>query len=106
MKMASSIIIRISTRQGITTVRSIIRHPMHTGYSKAPQTGEIIPAQYIEKVTVYHKDKLILDCGWSRAVSKNPYLSFAFAGASPGDTLRISWLDNKGESETFETKIK
>jgi sulfur-oxidizing protein SoxZ len=42
---------------------------------------------------------------WSGAVSKTPYLSFKFKGASVGDTLKISWVDNKGESDSTETKI-
>lgn len=104
--MASSIKLRTSIRDGVTTVRSIIRHPMHTGFAVNPETSELIPAHYIEKVTVHHNDKLVLDCDWSRAVSRNPYLSFQFAGAKAGDTLRISWSDNKGQSDTVEAKIE
>ncbi|MGD8853473.1 MAG: thiosulfate oxidation carrier complex protein SoxZ, partial [Gammaproteobacteria bacterium] len=39
------------------------------------------------------------------AVSKNPYLSFKFTGAKAGDSLTLSWVDNKGESDSIETKI-
>jgi sulfur-oxidizing protein SoxZ len=42
---------------------------------------------------------------WGAAVSKNPYLSFKFSGAKAGDTLKISWVDNKGESDSLETKV-
>ncbi|MGM0413198.1 MAG: thiosulfate oxidation carrier complex protein SoxZ, partial [Pseudomonadota bacterium] len=31
--------------------------------------------------------------------------SFRFDGASSGDTLSISWNDNKGESDSTETSI-
>ncbi|MBI4005903.1 MAG: thiosulfate oxidation carrier complex protein SoxZ [Gammaproteobacteria bacterium] len=104
--MASSIKIRTSIKDGLTTVRSILRHPMHTGYEKDPETGNTIPAHYIEKVIVHHGNKLILQCDWSRAVSSNPYLSFIFSGAKAGDTLRISWSDNKRESDTAEAIIQ
>ncbi len=104
--MSSSIKVRTSMRDGLTTVRAIIRHPMHTGYETDPESGELIPAHYIENVTVHHGDKLILNCDWSRAVSSNPYLSFIFAGAQPGDTLKISWSDNKGKSDAAEMKIQ
>jgi sulfur-oxidizing protein SoxZ len=103
--MASSIKVRTSTREGITTVRAIIRHPMHTGYETDPETGDTIPAHYIENVTVQHGDKILLQCDWGRAISSNPYLSFEFSGAQPGDILRISWSDNKSESDSIETQI-
>ncbi|OOZ39563.1 thiosulfate oxidation carrier complex protein SoxZ, partial [Solemya pervernicosa gill symbiont] len=37
---------------------------------------------------------------------KNPYLSFKFKGAAKGDKLTISWVDNKGGSDSVETAIK
>lgn len=104
--MSSSIKVRTSIRDGIATVRSIIRHPMHTGFESDETTGEIIPAHFIETVTVQHGGKTILQCDWSRAVSTNPYLSFAFSGAMAGDLLSISWKDNKNESDSVEVKIE
>jgi sulfur-oxidizing protein SoxZ len=103
--MASSIKLRAKIKDGLTTVMSILRHPMHTGYEKDPETGDTIPAHYIEKVTVHHGDKLVLECDWSRAVSSNPYLSFELTGAKIGDMLRINWIDNRGESDTVEAVI-
>jgi len=104
--MASSIKVRTSLRDNLTTVRAIIRHPMHTGFEFDQAAKKLIPAHYIEHVTVHHKEKLILQCEWSRAVSRNPYLSFEFSGANAGDVLRISWLDNRGESDTVSVKIE
>ena len=104
--MGSSIKVRTSIREGIATVRTIIRHPMHTGFEIDATTGEIIPAHYIETVTVRHVDKTIMQCDWSRAVSTNPYLSFAFSGARAGDPLSISWKDNKNGSDSVEVKIE
>jgi Sulphur oxidation protein SoxZ. len=103
--MASSIRVRTSMRDGLTTVRAIIRHPMHTGYEFDQESNQLIPAHYIENVTVYHGEKIVLQCDWSRAISRNPYLSFIFSGAQAGDKLRISWVDNKGESDSFEAAI-
>ena len=79
---------------------------MHTGFESDETTGEIIPAHFIETVTVQHGGKTILQCDWSRAVSTNPYLSFAFSGAMAGDLLSISWKDNKNESDSVEVKIE
>ena len=104
--MASSIKVRTSIRDGIVTVRTIIRHPMHTGFEIDETSGEVIPAHFIETVTVRHGEKTVLQCDWSRAVSANPYLSFAFSGAKAGDPLSISWKDNKGDSDTLEVNIQ
>jgi sulfur-oxidizing protein SoxZ len=43
---------------------------------------------------------------WGPAVSKNPYISFQFAGAKKGDAVEISWSDNKGGSESASTKVR
>lgn len=104
--MASSIKLRTSFKDGLTTVRAIIRHPMHTGYEFDPGTGKLIPANYITAVSVHHGEKLVLHCDWSRAVSRNPYLSFVFSGANPGDILRLSWKDSKNQNDTKEVIIK
>lgn len=104
--MSSKIRIRTSTREGLTTVQAILKHPMDTGNSRNPETGNMIPALFIETVTIYHGNKIIMTCDWSRAVSKNPYLSFSFSGAKSGDTLRISWQDSSGNTQSKETVIK
>lgn len=104
--MASGIKIRTSYKDGLTTVRSIIKHPMETGFEFDADSGKIIPVYFIEEVICKHNEKVVLRCDWSRAVSKNPYLSFAFMGAVPGDTVSISWLDSKGLSESAKITIK
>jgi sulfur-oxidizing protein SoxZ len=41
----------------------------------------------------------------STAVSKNPYFRFKLRGAKSGDTLSVSWVDNKGETDKLETTL-
>ena len=50
--MASRIRIRTSTKDDLTTVQAILKHPMDTGNSRDPETGNMIPAFFIEMVTV------------------------------------------------------
>ncbi len=104
--MASGIRIRTSTKGELTTVQAILRHPMDTGNSRDPETGHMIPAFFIKMVTIHHGDKEIMTCDWSRAVSKNPYLSFSFTGAKKGDTVRISWHDSNDNTESKEAVIQ
>jgi sulfur-oxidizing protein SoxZ len=38
-------------------------------------------------------------------VSKNPFFSFRFSGAKTGESLKISWVDNQGQTGSGEAQI-
>lgn len=101
----ASIKIRAKVDGDVTTVKALISHPMETGLVKDKKTGKVIPAHFIQEVTCEHAGNNVMTALWGPAVSKNPYLSFKFTGAKAGDTLTLSWVDNKGESDSVETKI-
>lgn len=100
-----SIKVRAKAKNGIVTVKALISHAMETGLRKDKKTGEVIPAHFIEEVNCEHNGKLVMNAEWGVAISKNPYLSFKFAGAS-GDAVKLSWKDNQGESSSIESKVK
>ncbi len=102
----STIRVRTKLKDGVTTVRAIIRHPMETGFRFNEETKDVIPAHYIKLVTIKHNGDVVMSCDWSRAVSKNPYLSFEFTGAKSGDMLQLDWLDTKGKTDSVETTIE
>jgi sulfur-oxidizing protein SoxZ len=104
--MASNIKIRAKASNGVTTVKSLMSHEMETGLRKDKATGEPIPAHFIQEVTAKWKDQVVMTAMWSGGVSKNPYLSFKFNGGEAGDPIEISWVDNKGETETSTAEIK
>ena len=102
----ASIKIRAQEKGGVTTVKTLISHPMETGLRKDSKTGKKIPAHHVTEVTAEHNGKQVMSANWGGAISKNPYLSFKFKGASAGDTIKISWVDNKGEGDSAEAAIK
>ena len=102
----ASIKMRANIDGDVTTIKALISHPMETGLSKDSKTGEKIPAHFIQEVVCEHKGITVLTANWGPAVSKNPYLSFRFTGAAAGDTVKLSWVDNKGEKDSAETTIK
>lgn len=104
--MAKSIKVRAKAKGDSTVVKALISHAMETGLRKNKKTGKMIPAHYIQEVTCKHNGNVVLNADWGTAISKNPYLSFKFAGAKKGDSLQMSWVDNKGESDSVEAKIK
>jgi sulfur-oxidizing protein SoxZ len=98
--------IRAKAQNGVTTVKSLMSHTMETGLRKDSKTGELIPPHHINEVTAEHNGKKVLTASWGPAISKNPYLSFKFKGGAAGDTIKISWVDNLGKSDSGEAPIK
>ena len=104
--MANSIKIRAKVKGGVCEVKSLIKHPMETGQRKDKKTGNVIPAHFIQEVKCDHNGKTVMSASWGTAISANPYLSFSFSGAKAGDSFSLSWVDNKGESDSAEVQIK
>jgi sulfur-oxidizing protein SoxZ len=104
--MASkSIKVRAKEKDGLTTVKVLMTHPMETGMRKDPKSGALIPAHFIQQVTCEHGGNQVMSALWGGGVSKNPYLSFKFEGAQKGDELKLSWVDNQGQSDSTTAKI-
>ncbi|RLA01170.1 MAG: thiosulfate oxidation carrier complex protein SoxZ [Gammaproteobacteria bacterium] len=102
----ASIKMRAKVSDGVTTIKALISHPMDTGLLKDKKTGKTIPAHFIQEVVCQHKGTTVMTATWGAAVSKNPYLSFKFKGAAAGDTVSLSWVDNKGEKDSADATIK
>jgi sulfur-oxidizing protein SoxZ len=103
--MPGSIRIRAQLEGNVTTVKTLIKHPMETGARKDPKTGELIPAHFIQELRAEHNGNNVMTALWSGGVSANPYLSFRFTGANKGDKITISWVDNKGEKDSETAEI-
>jgi sulfur-oxidizing protein SoxZ len=101
----ASIKIRAKLDGDLTTVKALIKHPMDTGLVKDKKTGKVIPAHFIQEVVCEHGGNKVMTAMWGPAISKNPYLSFKFKGAKAGDTIKLSWVDNKGESDSTEAQV-
>ena len=102
----SSIKIRAKVKEGEAKVKCLISHPMETGLRKDKKTGKLIPAKFIQEVVCESGGKTVMNALWNGTISKNPFLSFSFTGAKPGEMLKISWVDNTGKSDSTEDKMK
>lgn len=101
-----SIRIRAKMKGNATEVKTLMSHSMETGLRKDKKTGKKIPAHFIKEVNCEHNGSQVLLAEWGVAISKNPYLSFKFKGGKKGDTIKVSWEDNQGKSDTAEAQIK
>ena len=90
---------------GAITVQALITHEMETGARKDAKTGEVVPAHFIQEVVCEAGGKAVMTAMWSGGISKNPYLSFKFTGAKTGDSIKLTWTDNKGDSDSATATI-
>lgn len=104
--MANSIKVRAKVKDGVATVKCLISHPMETGLRKDKKTGKVIPADFIQEVVCESGGKNVMTAHWGTAISKNPFLSFKFSGAKESDTIKVSWVDNNGKSDSAEAPMK
>jgi sulfur-oxidizing protein SoxZ len=102
--MTKSINIRAYEKDGIVTVKSIIRHPMESGFRINKNTGNKYPPNFIQEVIVQSVNKTVMEAFWSGAISRNPFFSFRFKGKA-GEHLTLSWIDNKGRSGSETIRI-
>jgi len=100
----STIKIRVKEKDGQIWLRALIKHPMETGLRKDKITGMNIPAHYISKLVVETNGETVFSADWSTSISQNPFLFIKFDG-SKGDTVRLTWRDNMGNSDFIEQTV-
>lgn len=89
----------------ITSIKALISHPMKSG-SNTPGDNPPVEEHFIQEITCTHNERILLTGQWGRGMARDPYLAFDFIGGSKGDTMRLSWSDNQGNSDFAETTIK
>ena len=102
--MGSPMRIRAVQAGDVTEVKVLIKHDMETGQRK-DASGALVPAHFIQTVTVTHAGKTVMSAEWGPAVSKNPFMQFVVKGAAKGDKIAISWKDNKGDTRRDEATV-
>lgn len=104
--MASKIKVKARISGDVADVQSLMMHPMETGARKDPDTGELVPIHHITQLTFTLNGDESLVANLSTAVSKNPYFRYKIRGAKAGDTLKVGWVDNLGQTDEVETVLK
>ncbi len=96
--------IRANVAGDWTEVKVLMSHEMETGQRK-DAAGKVIPAWFIQNVSVTCNGKTVLSAQWGPAVAKNPFVAFKFKGGAKGDKVVVTWQDNRGEKRTDEATI-
>jgi sulfur-oxidizing protein SoxZ len=103
--MARETKIRTRTQEGAVEVLVLVSHPMETGLRKDKASDKVIPAHFIQELSVELNGKPMASASLGIGVSENPLLGFRSKTAKNGDKLKISWKDNRGEAGTAEAVV-
>ncbi len=96
--------IKAKEKDGIVKVKMLVKHPMENGRRKDAQ-GELIKVHHLTEVKAEHEGNVVFHGEFGMAVSKNPFMAFAFKGAK-GDKLSVSSVDNQGLTGQADVIVK
>jgi sulfur-oxidizing protein SoxZ len=96
----STIKIRTKRMEGKMQIRMLIAHPMEHGRNRDPKNNALIPAHFIQEITVEYNKTLIISGAIGANISKDPYFAFMLKAGNIGDKITISWVDNLGNKDT------
>jgi sulfur-oxidizing protein SoxZ len=88
-------------KDGGYDVLVLAKHPMETGNRKDQKTGETVPAHFIQTMVFTVNGNAAAQANLTAGVSANPLIGVNVK-ANPGDTIGVTWTDNKGESDSAE----
>jgi sulfur-oxidizing protein SoxZ len=102
--MSDPMRIRAQAQGDKTTVRVLVSHEMESG-QRRDAAGKVVPAWFIQSINATWNGKTVMSAQWGTAVSKNPFIQFAFKGGKAGDKIVVSWVDNHGDKRSDEAVI-
>lgn len=86
--------------------KSIITHPMETGFRRSPKTRKVIPADYIAQLAIAVDGETYIEYTWTENISRNPFFSFTLSHTLvDGQTMQVVFRDNHGRVTAYKFKI-
>ncbi|TAM86982.1 thiosulfate oxidation carrier complex protein SoxZ [bacterium] len=102
--VASRLLVPSTAKKGdVIEVKTIIMHPMDSGYSK-DQNGKTIPREIIETFSAAYNGKQVFKMQLQPSISSNPFVSF-FMKAEQSGTLELTWVDQDGSVYKNQAQI-
>ena len=95
--MSENIKMRAQLKNGVTELKVLISHPMETGRKK-DDANALIPAHFVQLVTIKLNAQIIIELQWGTGIAKNPYLTCYLENAQINDMVSVEWSDNLGQS--------
>jgi thiosulfate oxidation carrier complex protein SoxZ len=86
-------------------VKMLISHPMESGVSK-DSDGQIRTANFISEVDLFLNTALVTRVHTGPGISADPLFGWRLKGARVGDRIGVTWRDNQGLEQSFETTVQ
>ena len=90
-------------RGEIIEIKTLISHPMETGYRRT-QLGGAIPRDIIRTFVCTYNGTEIFRAELHPAIAANPFIAFSTVATESG-TLAFQWTGDRGFSETESVAI-
>ena len=90
-------------RGEIIEIKTLIAHPMETGY-RLDSTGAAIPRDIINRFVCRYNGEEIFRAELYPAIAANPFIAF-FTTATEDGELVFSWTDDHGQTQTEVRQI-
>lgn len=85
-------------RGEIIEIKTLIAHPMETGY-RLDTTGAAIPRNIINRFVCTYNGAEVFRAELFPAIAANPFIAFSIAAGESGE-LAFSWTDDDGRTQT------
>jgi sulfur-oxidizing protein SoxZ len=93
-----------SAKRGeIIEIKTLLRHPMETGYRRGV-SGEEIPRDIINWFVCTYNGDEIFRAELFPAIAANPFIAF-FTTATESGEIAFTWTDDTGKAQTEAVKI-
>jgi sulfur-oxidizing protein SoxZ len=90
-------------RGEIIEIKTLIAHPMETGYRLGP-TGVTIPRDIINRFVCTYNGEEVFRAELFPAIAANPFLTFQTVATASG-TIEFKWTGDNGFSATESVNI-
>ena len=90
-------------RGEIIEIKTLIAHPMETGYRLGP-TGAAIPRDIFNRFLCTYNGEEVFPAELFPAIAANPFVAF-FTVATESGELAFSWTDDHGQTQTEVSQI-
>jgi len=94
----------VQARRGeILEIKTLIRHPMETGY-RVDSRGGRIPRHIVKRFAVAYDGEEVFGMDLTQGVAANPFVAFSTVATVSGE-LVFTWEDDRGEVVTLTRSL-
>src|SRR3954468_7635113 len=90
-------------RGEVIEIKTLISHPMETGFRTGPDGG-LIPRDIVNRFVCTYNGEEIFSADLFPAITANPFITFTTVATETGE-IAFAWTDDRGKTQTETVKI-